>query len=212
MMGGRYDYWRDGQPTDIYETWHIESLASGMHLITTGRIAKTYGSQIQVIAHRNEIGHIIACHIAWEHAQTPRISADYELSDVLRVRRQFGTQRENGMVYLEETAYLAPLLRIFMGITIQNIVANGGSALIIVPNIINSTDTHQLLTPTFERRQARFISSDRVAVGETTIAANCYRYLGAQYDESAQFWVDDAGILIRYTWNEWDIRLTAYQR
>lgn len=210
MIYGRYDYWQNGQPVPIHETWQIERTANGARILSE-RVATAYGSRIHVSADSDEKGRIIACDVVWEHPQTPRIQAQYQLGEDLKTHRQFATQYENGVVALPETAYLMPLLRVFMGRVIHHIVADGGSALVIVPNIIDPTDTHTLLTPLFDRRRAYRIGAGEAQIGDRSFAADCYRYISAQYDESAQFWVNDDGILLRYTWDAWDVRLTRYE-
>ena len=125
------------------------------------------------------------------------IDAYYEIdADEVRCTRGAAIESADRPIDL----VVSPILRVFQGPAIRA-TASTGSASVLVPWIYDPSDRERLLGINIEPRRA-FVEGD-----------GSYRYIGGNYDDTAQFWLDDGGVLLdRYVWHQsdtqrWDIRL-----
>ena len=204
---GVYKYACNGQPTGVREPWRIDELSDGALLVNVERDARAFGTTILLAA---------VCHAPLAALSFRRIEilltnehetrALYEFAgQVITFTRTVddgAPQRET--FSLLDNAVVSPLMRVFLGATIQQVAARGqGDAVpVLVPALENLQDTERLLRPTFDQRRA-------VRQGD-----GCWQYLGERYDEQSQFWLDASGLLIRYRFQQsadtvWQVELTT---
>jgi len=114
-------------------------------------------------------------------------------------------------------AVLSPLLRVFQGPAIAACLASGGPRPVVVPDLDAPDDPTRLLAPTVQRRRAERRGVEMVATdGGAALWRHC-RYVGGQYDDNADFWLDDRDRLVRYRFPQgpdrvWDVELLEQPR
>ncbi len=198
-MRGRYVYFLNGERTDIREHWQVDAAPSGRR-IRSERIA--YGTTLSVDAHETD-GALTRFDVRLQTG-VHDIHAAYRL-DGLDVHL---TRSLNGLssVHHQQAGapFIAvPVLRVFTGAVILRLAALGRPGQVLIPWLLDPSQTGRLLLPHFDTRRAR-----RLEHGPD---GDLYEYVGEQYDETARFWVNAQGLLSRYTWQQgsqhWDVLL-----
>jgi hypothetical protein len=222
MPRGSYSYSLNGAPAAITETWCIETLANERRITVSERHAPQYGSRLRVEALESE-GRITRFEVAWANSgqgAVPDARATYiahpeavEVSRFVEGRATAETYPVNGPLVI------SPLLRIFMGPVIRQVAAlgQGRPVNVLAPWILDPADRDRLLTPKFEPRSARRLGADTVPLGASRRPADKYTYVGETYDDTAEFWLDDSGLLLgyRFTQNQigqWEVWLSEIDR
>lgn len=206
---GKYVYRADGARADVDERWLRLRSAEGDLITLSERASGSHRFCVRVRA-RERGGRVVEVGVRWRSdapGAAPRCDARYVIGPaaVIAVRRLAGEGEERTEVRAE-AAIASPLMRVFMGATIRA-VAERGAAPVFVPWLTDPSDAARLLVPHIERRRARRIAEERVETENGVVAATRFEYIGEQYDESARFWVGADGLLARYEWREWDVRL-----
>jgi hypothetical protein len=207
IAAGQYHYLRGGDLQPIEEHWSITQQDSQKTVIAQRTFETAH------IECRAESAHnaITAAHVMFRSGDHV-VRADYDLIANRYTRTQGSQSPVTLPLELPPNTVIMPIFRIFTGSVIRQIIAQGGEASVMVPNIVNPADHDSVLHPLIETRRAAVLTQETVEIDGVPIMADCCTYTSAQYDEHARFWIDGHDVLLRYTFNEWDVRLMAYVR
>lgn len=199
-MRGRYQYFRAGQPVPVEETFFKSS--EGLQAV---RSAPPY--RIEVSAQASD-GTQEAYSLSFSGPEgVIRLDAARSAQGLHAVR--FYNGAEAGW-QLPGDALFFPLLRVFAGRVIRQIVAQGGQAAVIVPDIRHPQDTPHVLTPLTETRRAQQVGQSSASWdGGNGAPCDVFSYVGGAYDDSARFYLQ-GDMLVRYTFEDWEIVLMDY--
>jgi hypothetical protein len=212
---GAYTYLLNGAEAEISETWSVMRQPDGSRRIQSARSAPAFGSLIEVDA-REQAGQIVAFDVRWQNSSpgaVPEASASYTISKSQIAARvstfHFLLPAPPGLV-------VSPLLRIFQGPAIRSVaeLGQGERAPVLVPWIHDPADGERLLTPLIDWRSASRLGAASVVLDGQARAADRYAYIGGRYDDTAEFFLADDGMLLRYVFREsedkiWDVRLVS---
>ncbi len=198
-MRGSYVYFLNGEQMDIREGWQVRPAPPG-RLIRSERSA--YGTTLSVDAVETG-GRLTRFDVRYRAGATD-IRAWYEVDgQEVRVQRLVNGREEYRHVRTEALFIVSPIMRVFTGGVIRQLVALGQPGCVLVPWLFDPAQAERFLLPHFDTRSARLLEKDG--------AMDVYEYIGEQYDANARFWVDARSILARYNWQQgdksWDVRL-----
>ena len=210
MQNGTYVYLLNNKPTGIIETFTIEILPDGTKLTTATRDASVYGTTFTVTTTEkdnklNEFAIIFK--------KESLIVAIYKFSNKsLQFQRHInGEIIDNKTLELPKNCVIFPLMRCFQGKTILQVAENQALTTVLVPNIINPNDTSNLLKPTFDERTAQNIGTQGIWTHSKNAGlafdCNIYRYISKHYDDKSKFWLNNEGLLIKYTFHQTNDKL-----
>jgi hypothetical protein len=216
QASGVYLYYRDEQLLDISEAWTLHRTAQGCLVTRVERNAPAFGALVLVEARQPEYAsEIEQIEVHWWNNAPGAVhvaAASYRLQDgVIDCLRWVGSSeimRESALT--PPTLVVSPLMRIFLGPVLRK-VAEMGEATVFVPWLHDPMDADKLLAIDLERRTARALERTMIEVEGVEHATTCYSYHSRDAEDDARFWVNDAGVLVRYVWNEWDIRLAEFR-
>jgi hypothetical protein len=203
MQNGTYNYFLNGEPTNISETFDIKILPNGSILTTSIRNAKLFNTTITV--ETSELNdRFQTCKIIHQKDKT-KVDAIYAFleTNFQITRKVDGEIVQNETVVFPENAIFFPLMRCFQGQTILQVAENQDVTTVIVPDIQPNTERQNLLKPTFDKRTAKLIS--------TKDNLRLFNYLSNHYDDNSEFHIDQNRLLVYYKFvqNEqqtWEIR------
>jgi len=211
---GRYQYLLNGVPMDIEETWQRREQAAGAWSISSQRVA---GAVVIAVEASVVAGLVSECVVTWQD-DSATVRADYSvLADrVGVVRRRSGCDSQSLDIPLRPDApvpLLSPLMRVFAGPLIAQLLDRGGRGDVLVPAIGDPGSTHTLLTPLLGERSARVLK-DNVSLVSNGVSHHCRlcEYSGDQYGPGTEFWLGEDNLLLRYRWRQspqrqWDVWL-----
>lgn len=211
---GTYSYFTDGQPTNITESWSIESMPDTYRRIHSERKAPSFGSHINVESIHKPGGHITAFTVTWRNTSPGMVAeatAAYSIDDTIHVERTIEGKTHHEKQSAPANLVVMPLMRIYTGFVIYHLQQNGGAAPVLVPNITDPTNHDLLLTPLLETRQAQKLHHEDLQLNDQPLPCAVYQYTGGNYDSAARFWVTSSNLLARYTFQNWDVRLSKLQ-
>ena len=191
---GAYAYRCDGELQPIEERWSIHAGDGEQRIIVSHREVPALQLRIGTAALISE-RRIAAMYTCWLCAAPRRDIASFTaLNETIlsSERYVYGHRESDDRQRTDSDPLLYPLMRIYLGMTIEAVVARGGAAELVVPDIRHVEDEARLLQPLLSRRTAKLLAADD--------RERCYQFIGDQYDASARFWLDDSGRLLRYRW------------
>jgi len=198
---GSYIYFRNGALTDVRETWAVFSWPEGKHCIRAARRAPSFGSSIQVEAWVSADA-VTRFTVAWENTLPEAVrqaNATYTLTPAeITVERVINSRPQPTLqLPTPPNLVISPLLRCFQGQAIAQAaqLGRGAPVPVLVPWIHDPRNAELLLTPQLDRRSAKKLSREE--------QLDCYTYVGGNYDEAARFWLNDAGEMVRYEFEDW---------
>jgi hypothetical protein len=206
MESGTYEYFLNGNPTGVIETFRSEILPDGSKFTTSTRDATPFKTKITVETTEKE-NKFQNCRIGFQKDEI-EIESNYEFSE-----KTFHIWRKiNGEIIQDETfdwpenAVFFPLMRCFQGQTILEAGENQDFTIVIVPDIQGTTAIEDFLQPTFDERTAKLISTNE--------NQRVFKYLSKHYDENSEFHLDKNGLMIYYKFvqNEnqtWEVSLNS---
>jgi hypothetical protein len=220
---GSYTYLLNGVEAGVAEIWAMLPQPDGSRSIRAARSAPAFGSSLEVDAVESA-GQIIEFEVRWRNTSEGAVaqaSAHYRISD-----SQISVERSlndgpilHSQISAPRELVVSPLLRIFQGPTIRRVAELGGGERVpvLVPWILDPKDGERLLTPLVDYRSAVRVGPASVEVGGRRVAAQRYSYVGGHYDDSAEFYLSEDNLLLRYVFREsddkvWDVRLTQWDR
>lgn len=205
MKSGIYNYFLNGEPTGVSETFDIKFLPDGSKITTSIRYAKPFNTTIKVetVERNNKLQ---TSKIIYQNNEI-NVEAIYAFSEnSLQISRKLdGKTIQNESIDLSENAVFFSLMRCFQGQIILQVAENVDVTNVLVPDIQLPTNSKNLLRPTFDKRTAKLITTkDKLRV---------FNYLSKHYDENSEFHIDEKGLLVYYKFvqNEsqtWEITLT----
>lgn len=211
VTSGRYTYTCDGKPIPVDEPFRIEAQGRGL-VVTSQRTAP--GTSMTVEAVYGAGGRIDAT-IDWTSelsGTTPMSHVEYRIdadAGVTFVDDAGATQRVDAPL---ETSFF-PLMRVFSGRSLSKVVAGGAAgADVLTPDIRDPKIHERWLQPLVDRRRAASVVEGALDVDGVSRGCKIVEYLGGSYDQPATVWLDEGGLLLRYTWDQpgvgaWDVRV-----
>ena len=199
---GEYRYLLNGEPTEVSESWVRQQQDDGSWRIESER--KAPGLHLAVSA-RGSGQRVRDFAVTWEASQFGNMAADYRPRDEGLVVTIWQGNRALKLPAIEAgRLLLSPLMRIFAGPLIAEILDAGGQARVVVPDIRDPGDSGALLRPLVSERSAHL-------VGEQN-GLREVEYLGDQYGPGTRFWLRDDDLLQRYSWQQdesqlWEVSL-----
>ncbi len=205
MENGIYNYFLNGEPTGVSETFEIRMLPNGSKFTTSTRNAKPFNTTItvKVIEKDNKFQRVEI-----RYVNEKRIHSIYKFleNEFLFVHENFAGKTTSETFNLPENSIFFPLMRCFQGQTILQVAENQDVTTVIVPDIQASTNFENLLKPTFDERTAKLISEqDNLRI---------FNYLSKHYDDNSEFHLDENGLLVYYKFHQaedkvWTIQLQS---
>lgn len=220
---GRYTYLLNGSEAGVTETWAVFPQPDGSRAIRAARSAPGFGSSIEVDA-VERAGWITEFEICWRNASegaVAQVVARYRISESqVSVERSINSGPNlQSQIPAPRELVVSPLLRIFQGMAIRRVAELGGGARVpvLVPWILDPKDGERLLTPLLDHRCASRVGPASIELGGRQVAAQRYSYVGGHYDDSAEFYLGEDDLLLRYIFREdekkiWDVRLVESHR
>lgn len=201
MNYGTYEYFLNGEPTGVIETFESKILPDCSKFTTSTRNAKSFKTTITVETIEKD-NRFQNCKIVYQKDEN-KIEASYEFSDSKYFFMQLvnGESVQNESLLLTKNTVFFPLMRCFQGQTILQVAKNQEFKSVIVPDIQPSTDFENLLKPAVDERTAKFLKKEAIAFYEpesVTFETNVYQYLSQHYDDNSLFWINDDGLLVAY--------------
>jgi hypothetical protein len=213
---GSYHYLCNGEETGIAETWRIDD-QGGRRRIESTRIAKPLGIRIRVesVQAGDRFEH---CRIHWQQEQDRErveFSADYAFNDDILLVTRHGTGEPLGQE-TNAACIFSPLMRIYNGPVIRQLLACGDSAQVLVPWIKDHRQRDRLLLPDYSQRSAEPAGEDSLLVDGRPIKCRKFHYSGGEYPAGTPFWLDEDDVMLMYRWRQdqktaWEVRLRDYQ-
>jgi hypothetical protein len=206
MISGRYRYKLNGEIVPVEESWSVSGANGDRQRVESIRTA---GDVALAVTAELEGGRVRCCEIEWLSGDAPPVTAGYQRTPSgLSWRRTMGESVSEGLV--EGEVFLYPLMRVFTGSVITALYAAGGEGLVLVPDI-SSSEEAQLLLPDTSSRRVVCEGKDTLD-GHPDISCQRWRFIGGQYDNSAAFWLDQSGNMLRYQWRQSDKQLWQVDR
>lgn len=192
VASGVYRYTRDGTPLDVREQWTMHELSGGATFIRVdedGRDEDGLGILSEALLSPDDtIERFNVQSFNSKDDKIPLLRANYSFNaDYVQISTRLGSDerqhsefalRENTVIYIKQT--------IFMGYTIQQVLAQGGEANVFTPQIIASDDSHLLKMMVKER------GSESVTIGKREIAATKY-----QIADNVFYWIDENNVVLK---------------
>ena len=205
-MNGGYKYLVDGEPAEIVETFEINRRSGDRIETSSQRVAKSFGTKISVhsIQNGSEFQRVEVRMVNEHIPELAEVVAVYEFSDRNIVfSRQINNAAVNDELVNPPKDYLVfPLMRCFQGAVILDVAKNETPTNVLVPNIEEPGDVNTLLAPTFDQRNARFLSSETIEIDGQAVKADEYSYLSKHYADDSRFWIDADGMLVKYVFHQ----------
>ena len=217
---GCYHYYRNGEKMPVVEPWSIHRQENGDLITRSERDSRSFGNQIRV--HSVQSGPLMSSFkVQWdrfEEGAIKTVCADYRLDNGLLELNRIGIdgERQHNSQLLPAGCVVSPLMRIYTGAVIQQLVKAGKSP-VLVPWIRDPEDTARLLEPLFSDREAFFQAEETLSLAGGQQQARRYEYFGGEYQPGTLFWLDQHDVLLRYRWQQdkntlWETSLEVYQR
>ena len=214
---GTYEYLCNGEASGVSETWDIQTFGNE-HQIECVRKATPVGVTLRTRSLSRD-GDFQRCMLLWQQQRndyTLEVSADYCFDGTgLTIYAHNGTRevelREEGRDFL-----FSPLMRIYNGAVIAGLLESDGQGQVLVPWIKSADQPDKLLRPEFSQRQARLVGESEMTVAGTKLSCKEYDYSGGEYQPGTRFWIDERGVMLRYSWQQdekshWEISLSDYR-
>jgi len=205
---GTYTYLRNGEPSGVTE--HFE-VTDGGGQVRTERLAPDgvrLAAEVRLSDNTNS-----QCRLSIEGGSLPAVQVMYMLArGQLRVRHMAEGHFVDSEVDPGGDAIISPLLRVFQGPSIAATIRAGGEARVVVP-ALDPDDPDALLSPTLQTRRAERRGVEAPDPGADHPGLRHCHYVGGNYTEDADFWLDDRDRLVRYRFPQgpdqlWEIELT----
>lgn len=207
---GSYTYRVNGEETGVEESFEIGGDENTWQLTSVRTAPGSTELRAEVTGHGDRNA---TCTLSFESAEIPTITAAYTLSDgVLSLAIDDAEPTAVASDALG-SAVLSPLLRVFQGPTVAATIRAGGRRSILIPKL-DPSDPETLLTPSIDLRTAERLGVEAVDSGDEEVPWRHCRYVGGNYDDNADFWLDDHDRLVRYRFPQtedelWEVDLVT---
>ena len=218
LFSGSYSYLRNGVATGIRESWSIDQPTSDKLIIRAERDAAVFGSRIKVEAFGPNLSDITQFRIDWAN-NTPgavkTAQAIYTIDQsMIQVWRMIDGVESNDLITRPPNLVISPLMRVFYGAMLAKLSAARDVCPVLVPWIHQPNHAQLLLSAQLDPRQAKLVAQTEIDVAGHRHRVKRYEYVGGNYTADSQFWVNEAGLLVRYTFCQtpdltWDVLLAS---
>lgn len=201
---GTYRYRLNGNDTEVTETFEVSGDATS---VFSERRAPG-GTMLVANVEADDLVNA-RCHLTFRSDALEPVIAEYRLeAGRLTARQSSGVTTEEA---LDVHGILSPLLRVFQGPAIAAVIRTGGECPVVIP-ALDPSAPDELLSPTVQLRRAERLGTEVGDDGATPLR-HC-RYLGGNYDDTAEFWLDDHDRLVRYRFPQgpdqlWEVDLVS---
>jgi hypothetical protein len=212
---GRYAYRCDGTETPVDERFEVLPQTRGL-LVTSRRSAPGTGLQVDSVF---GAGGTIEATLSWtsELAGTAAHAVVVHRwnGSVLAASGQVDGRDAAARLEASDASYF-PLMRVFSGRTLLRLMAasaDGHDGIdVVTPDIRDPKAVERWLAPLLDHRRIASVQATTLEVDGVERPCHEVEYLGGSYDQAASVWVDEGGLLLRYTWDQpgvgdWDVRL-----
>lgn len=223
VTSGCYTYSVDGSVAPVAEPFTVTCREQSV-LVTSERVAP--GTRLNVDAVYNADGPTDVL-LTWasDHEDLPQIATMRYVHDPAGGLTASGTVdsvEHSHELALSAAASFFPLMRVYSGRTLLRLVDAGdgggaGDAVnagvdVVTPDIRDPSVHALFLQPLRDHRRTGATERTTLEVDGRAVACTKVEYLGGSYDQPASVWVDDGGLLLRYTWDQpgvgdWDVRI-----
>jgi hypothetical protein len=193
LASGEYVYEQDDKPTGIRESWTIHHLPDGSRLIRVDRDARQspFGMSLllEALLNGQRVQRFDLQLFNANGLQVKQAKASYQVfEDSLQVSRQINDAWQPMQeMPLTPGKMLYPLMRLFTGSVIRQIIAHGGRNIpVITPDIANP-DSQGVLAPKLDYRSAEFVAHETLKLSGSTLSASRYRFVGGNYPPTVRF-------------------------
>lgn len=208
---GRYTYSCDGKPIPVEESFTVERQQRGV-VVASARSAPGTRMSVEVVYGID--GGTMAS-LTW----TSDLEGTSPASSVV-----YTVDGEGAVVFTDDAGLshpvdasadvsFFPLMRVFSGRSLSKVVEGSeAGADVLTPDIRDPQATERWLQPLVDRRRAASVVAGSLDVDGVAHDCRIVEYLGGSYDQPATVWLDEGGLLLRYTWDQpgvgdWDVRL-----
>lgn len=216
---GIYVYYRNTIRIGVVEPWQRHRRTDGTIITRSERDASVFGNKMQCYSEEVN-GKFSVIELRWQSTTDASqiVTAHYTIhADNAFFTHEHPNGTSSQSIDLNGAMPL-PLMRVYYGHILENTVAKGGSATVLVPWIKDPSQLDKLFTPHFSDRTARVVlQQDIQIIDDNEEVTALYEYIGDQYQAGSQFWVNDKHLLARYRWQQsddqsWDTLLENYRR
>jgi hypothetical protein len=206
---GRYHYALNGSPSGVEESFEVTG--DDRHWSVTS--VRTAPGGVELTVGVEAYGALDAtCTVDFRTGDVERF-AEYRLRDGALAVALDGSRPEAVTGEGRHTAVLSPLMRVFQGPAIAETMRGGGRRPVVIP-ALDPADRDALLAPVVELRTAVRLGVEAVGEAEDEVLWRHCRYVGGNYDDAADFWLDDRDRLVRYRFPQrpgqlWEVELAA---
>ena len=212
--GGVYHYFLNDEPMPIKESWQRRQQSPGEWWVSSSREA----AGVEIAVEASVVDALVSAFVVIWRSEGSELRAEYTLmADRVRVQRgRSGSAMQSFDISFSSEApspLLSPLMRIFAGPLIAELLDRGGVGQVVVPDIVDHEKAETLLSPLISQRSARILQPDAALTSnKAQIPCRVCEYLGDQYGAGTQFWLDENDLLLRYRWQQsprklWDVWL-----
>jgi hypothetical protein len=214
VTSGRYTYVCDGKQMPVEEPFSIERQERG-RVVRSQRTAP--GTCMEVEAVYGAEGGLAAT-LEWSSdlaGTSPTSRVEYLVTADGSVTFADGGTRTQVDVPVGTSFF--PLMRVFSGRSLSKVVAGGpAGADVLTPDIRDPQVLDRWLQPLIDHRSAASVVQGSLEVDGIERGCRVVEYLGGSYDQPATVWLDEGGLLLRYTWDQpgvgqWDVRVADVQ-
>jgi len=194
---GTYIYTMNGDEV-VREPWKIDADGEGNRSITSARISEQFGIRIDMTA--SETVDSTSYEFLFKDLKTRNDTArgfyKVENKDIF-----FKAAQTDDWETITTGNFFFPLMRVFTGDLIQQVIGVGGTANIIIPDIRTPADSAALYKPLASYREVK-ADPDR---------PNVFHYLGGHYKTAVPVTLNKQGLMSHYAWttpdgSEWVCR------
>jgi len=207
----------NGAEIPVTETFTIEQQVRGTS-VTSARSAP--GTELRVEA-RYSLEGGVECALEWTSeldGMAARVVASYSVAPDGSIAARWSTndaaeRTETIPVGSGPVPMFFPLMRVFSGRSLAKLVAVAPQPLpVLVPDIRDPKNVDAFLTPLLGDRFAASVAAGSCLVDDAAHPCDVVDYRGGSYDSDATVYLDNGGLLLRYTWpqegaGEWDVQL-----
>ncbi len=198
---GRYRYLLNDVEQPIAENWAVEDVDSEPHLWSerrAGDVRLSLSMPASTSGPRQG-----RTQLQWQQNSANVITAEYDLTtwcySVTRSAGNLFPARWQSVT--ESPLVLAPLLRISAGAVVRTLLESDSSC-VLVPRIDSPVEEDSLLSPSFEERQVKLLAREVLPVSGREWDSLCCEYRSSRYGPGTVFWITEAGLLLRYRWQQ----------
>ncbi len=200
---GRYVYSGADAAAGISEHWEKYALPDGEHLIVSTRTVQDPAVTLRV--QTRHFGDQL-CEAWFDFDGETRVRANYLFADGghLLLRHQVGDNPiTEEKLDASECGLLFPLLRVYTGPMLREILDDGGSAQVLVPRLDCVDEPENLLRASVSERSVETAGPAQIELDGRPQDCEALLFRGGPYIDGAKCWLD-GDLLLAYEWQQSD--------